>query len=174
MPECLRKDERGWGAVRRWKEKANAMLAPVFMRARGFARLPISFSSPDARGMARRKAQCPDFAGRPGDQPGSDASYGCARVSRRAMRGNRSAFAFTAAGRYGASPRSVGSGWPLGDGVTTPARKYRIPFPSCGVPRRMPLAWNQVIRTYHEHHSGSRTLAFMIGRRRRPKFPFKN
>src|SRR6266545_121725 len=27
---------------------------------------------------------------------------------------------------------------PLGGGVTTPARKYRIPFPSCGVPRRTP------------------------------------
>src|SRR6266508_3301997 len=44
-------------------------------------------------------------------------------------------------------PRSVCSGWPLGDGVTTPARKYRILFPSCGVPRRTPLAWNET--AYH-------------------------
>ncbi len=78
----LARDDSGGSA-----REGRASSAPVFMRARGFARLPISFSSPDARGMARRKAQCPDFAGRPGDHPGSDASYGCARVSRRAMRG---------------------------------------------------------------------------------------
>ena len=117
---------------------------------------PSPFPSPDARGMARRQALCPDFAGRPGGSVRAalaglthhtDASASADAPSR-----YLSAFAFlggrTIRGLYLAPLLRR----PLGGGITTPAREYRIPLPSCGVPRRAPLAWNETIYHMGEFH----------------------
>src|SRR5262245_52777443 len=52
---------------------------------------------------------------------------------------------------WGLTPASLLQG-PLGGGVTNSAREYRIPLPSCGVPRRTPLAWNETIYHMGEIH----------------------
>src|SRR5262245_45855137 len=107
--------------------------------------------------MARRQAQCPDFAGRPGDQPGNDASYGCARVCRRAI-------AVSVRFRVSRCTDDAGPNSPhrllrvpLGGGITTPTLKYRIPLPLCGVPRRTPLAWNETMGIYVNYWNKART-----------------
>src|SRR6266545_474827 len=102
--------------------------APVFIRARGFARIPFSLPFPQARGMARRKAHCPDFAGRPGGSVRAVAHHTDAPASPDAPFAVSSAFAY-----YGGrtmrdrSPPHRLLRRPLGDGAANPARKYRIP-----------------------------------------------
>src|SRR6266511_2024481 len=61
---------------------ANAMLAPVVCLGVGSRPSLLFPSAPKPRGMARRKARCPDFAGRPVSTGGPDNAGPWARPAR--------------------------------------------------------------------------------------------
>src|SRR5262249_4335416 len=119
--------------------------APVVGWARGFARISVSFPSPESRGMARRKAHVPDFAGTARITPGDPEAPGLThqrmrpRLSTR-HRGICPLSRFSVTGRRGpiSSPLRGLTRRPLGGGTTPPARKYRIPPHRCDVSRGRP------------------------------------
>src|SRR5262249_6424986 len=126
-----------WPAVLIFNSQSRS--APVVGWARGFARIPISFLPP-VEGDGAPKGACSGFRRNGPEARGLTHQRRMRpRLSTR-HRGICPLSRFSVTGRRGpiSSPLRGLTRRPLGGGITTPARKYRIPPHRCDVSRGRP------------------------------------